>query len=90
MPCVDGGPDLGRWEKQQRLDEATRLLCTVCRGFSAEKISSIKGLKTWWARHKKEDAIREDRELAQKKAEDRRKAVLKKLTYEEQQILGLK
>lgn len=88
MPCTYYTPEEERQlaaretEKYKaELDKVTRLLCDVCRAFGPDDkthfFSEVRGLKSWWSKHKKKDANRI------------RKEALAKLTPEERKVLGV-
>jgi hypothetical protein len=90
------------------LDNLTRMLCGVLHTvedghvtLTAENIlDSVDGLEEWWIRHKKLDAIREEKERKEaarkaekaRREEERRKLrenALSKLSLEEKKALGI-
>ena len=88
----------------KRLDFVTNLLCGICKVLEKQNrdtsIFIVPGLTEWWADHKKKDEERKRREDLKKRLNaekirkqegmERRKAsILKKLSKEERQILGL-
>ncbi len=107
MPCSDGGyhdsPVQYRDnpEVKERLDRATRLLCSLCKLMSHDEMThQTSELQVWWAKHQVEDQKREAAEIkaqvkkkaaAAKKREKtkQRKAGLAKLSSKEREALGL-
>jgi hypothetical protein len=102
MPCYDGGgawPDYGPELRacHERLDNVTRLLCwTVGWLRSNGQLHVVQAMKDqnrelgrWIYQHDKDDAERQERELAQAKKETIRQRALSKLTKEERRELGL-
>jgi len=97
MPCSDGGPTEAQ-VAQSKLDVVTRLLCQACQANAPEPGTE---LAVWWARHQREDAIRDAHER-QRVAEhtERRERAIKleaarlaaraKLSADELEALGLK
>lgn len=47
-------------------------------------------VKSWWKKHKQEDAERRAREAVEKQKEELRKTAISKLTPEELEILGIR
>jgi hypothetical protein len=81
-----------------KLNEATVMLCTLCRGMTAALQTVIiydgrspqaRKLADWWEAHQKADAAREARELQAKTQEAHRQSALSKLTDEERRALGI-
>ncbi len=108
MPCSDGGWEpSGRVEYRdnpevkERLDRATRLLCSLMKGMTHEEVTlQSDEMQVWWAKHQVEDHNREVAEIkaevkkkaaAAKKREKRkqRRAGLAKLSSKEREALGL-
>ena len=96
MPCRDGGPPLGESHselQQAKIDKLTRMLCTLCKRLEDHEegnhIYDSHELDVWWAEHKEQDRIREQRE-SQERAEERfKKEAVAKLSPEERKVLGL-
>ena len=105
MPCQDHGPYETVYkdspEIKERLDRATRLLCSLCKVMSHDEMThQTNELQVWWAKHQVED---HQREIAEIKAEvkrraaaakkrdktKQRKAGLAKLSTKERDALGL-
>lgn len=64
MPCYMTGSEEGdrAWilesrlnERTQELTDLTRKLCLACRTMEGNDIPLPRGLKGWWAKHKKVD-----------------------------------
>ena len=105
MPCQDHGPYETVYkdspEIKERLDRATRLLCSLCKVMSHDEMThQTNELQVWWAKHQVEDHKREIAEIkaevkrraaAAKKREKtkQRKAGLAKLSTKERDALGL-
>ena len=73
--------------KVRNLDDLTAQLCGLCET-SDVKAYSLE-LQIWWRDHQKADAIRQQREIEQAKAEKAKKSGLAKLTDYEKKVLGL-
>ena len=105
MPCQDHGPYETVYkdspEIKERLDRATRLLCSLCKVMSHDEMThQTNELQVWWAKHQVEDHKREIAEIkaevkrraAAAKKRDKtkqRKAGLAKLSTKERDALGL-
>ena len=105
MPCQDHGPYETVYkdspEIKERLDRATRLLCSLCKVMSHDEMThQTNELQVWWAKHQVEDHKREIAEIkaevkrraAAAKKRDKtkqRKAGLAKLSPKEREALGL-
>ena len=89
MPCRDDWPSDQECQAceslQVRLDRVTRLACTLLRN-GADCPEEFKG---WWKLHQKHDKIREKQEKEEKRKKALKRAVLKKLSKEEKELLGL-
>ena len=81
-----------------RLDEATKILCSACRSLTEEEVekyiydghnTEARRLAGWWDRHQEWDERRVAEEDAAKKKATLRERALNKLTPEEMQALGL-
>lgn len=81
-----------------RLDEATKILCELCRGLTKEETEKYiydphdrvaRKLATWWENHQEYDRRRVLEERAARKKVVTRERALKKLTVEEMKALGL-
>lgn len=99
MACRDypsnDDPRAGSPTVQDRLDQATRLLCELCRTIIAramyeDLIEPSGELSEWWHIHQEKDRIRLLMEQTRKLEEERKQAVLAKLTPEDRKLLGLK
>jgi hypothetical protein len=80
----------------ERLNEATVMLCTLCREMTEAQKSAViydgrnakaRALAGWWEEHQKADVEREAREHEAKEREATKKAALAKLTAEERKAL---
>lgn len=78
MPCYDDRSSyVDNPETKRRLDNVTRLLCSLCRTLVKHKLDyiivEVSGLPKWWTQHQEEDRRREEREREARNAERRRK-----------------
>lgn len=101
MPCRGEDYDVGYQESMKKdLDEATRLLCGLCRSLLAcgrgHFIEEDPELSEWWENHKEADEARRQRERENEEAtrqreekEARRQAVIDKLTPDQREALDL-
>lgn len=93
MPCM--GPYSDREiasQAEEKNDKLSRMLCAVCKHLEKkdkQAIRKVRGLTTWWKKHKRLDEFREADEKAEKEAMAFRKKTLSKLTKEERWALGL-
>ncbi len=96
MPCQDGGyrePTV-RYKTppkvKERLDRATRLLCSLLTPMTTEEVLELSDeMQVWWAKHQVEDMRREaaeaetkEREVAEAAAKKERKRVADKARRE--------
>jgi hypothetical protein len=81
-----------------RLDEATKILCSLCRGFSKQEVDKYlydakdptsRKLASWFDRHSECDERRVLEEKEARKKAELRKTAMKKLTTDELDALGL-
>lgn len=95
MPCQDYGPEPTiRYrtspEVKDRLDRATRLLCSLLSPMTTEEVLQLSDeMQVWWAKHQVEDmrreaadAERKEREVAEAAAKKERKRVADKARRE--------
>lgn len=89
MPCTydDDGEDERRLRDE--CDKLTRLLCEACQIIEDAKIERSHELNTWWFDHKRQDAVRRQREQDAEQEKKDLESVRAKLTYRELRLLGL-
>lgn len=92
MPCHHNNPDptAEEIEKVKRLRDAeTRLACDRCRAFEDAGFPVPEWAQEWWLLHRREDRKRLVTDLQFLADEQKRLAVLEKLTPAEAELLGL-
>jgi len=90
LPYDNGDP--GRHVNYKYLfGEATALFCETCKTLEEKGMIDYlsEPANIWWKKHKKIDEQRIAAELMKKRKEDVRNHALKKLTKEEQEVLGI-
>lgn len=104
MPCSDGRDGRERIvyiENLEKVDELTRMLCSLCRAVDEYNkhphtdrvpVTMPNNIGDWWKRHKKiDDRVQETNRIAAEKLKKKKKlrrSGLSKLTDEERTALG--
>lgn len=101
MPCTDGGVPYPP-SRDDFLDRRTSaMLCALFNVNEATMLLLVEGvnereagvtkaeIREWWKLHQAKDIARREREAAERKRMELRKAAFKKLTREELEALGL-
>lgn len=86
MPCEDGGGWAPGESPSERLDQVTRMLCSI---LASGRLVWTTELEKWWKEHQKKDAARQAGEAVKQRRIQLREQAIAKLTPEEQSALNL-
>lgn len=92
MPCRDYSDAEERAQYRERIDFLARNLCWVLGTLEVKnyKLHLPSELAEWWTEHKKRDLERKQKESWAAVDKAKKQQAIKKLTKEEQKLLGIK